>query len=95
MFEVFQREVLEAQKVANRKNSGVQVHFGHGSTFIKPNLPKLSKKEMEKRFKTVMEADPDDEDVFNESLSILARPSFKNKLSKSKSNINNNCTLII
>ena len=79
LFDQFRRDIAAAQKRANQKNCGVHVYVegqqGNLSTFVEPNLPKFTKKEVETRFQTMMEEDEAD------SVSILARPS---KLSKSK-----------
>ena len=84
-FEQFRRQLLEAQKTANKNNCGVQVPFNGKSTFVEPNLPRFTKKEIEKRFTLLTEEE--DSELLPDSVSILARPE-RNKLSTRYKGIN-------
>ena len=77
LYDKFRRDIAEAQKKANKSKCGVHVGV-QGQvqvTFIEPFIPKLTKKEVDKRFQMIMLDDPE---LLPDSVSILARP---NKLS--------------
>ena len=82
LYDQFCRDVLEAQKNANSSNSGVHVSLRGQSTLVEPNLPKMTKKEIDRRFNRIM-TDADFEEM-EDSVSILSRPD-RNKLTRSKS----------
>ena len=82
MYDQFHRDLLDGQKKANRTNTGVQVSLRNQSTFVEPNLPKFTKKEIDKRFSAMMSVELEDLDQ-PESQSILARTRAKMSTNRS------------
>ena len=74
VFQAFTEQVLDAQIKADQTNTGVTVGFQRQSTFVEPNLPKLTKKEIWKRFSTMQQAEQ--EMLSQESFSILDKKNY-------------------
>ena len=75
-YDQFRAELLDTQNKANKSNAGLNVLFRGQTTFVEPNLPKFTKKEIDRRYTMIMNAQAE-----ADSLSILA-PSGPSKLSK-------------
>ena len=71
----------DAQRQADKTNEGVLVSMRQQRTFIEPNLPPFTRKDIDTRFAHLLKEEKDEAN--NDSDSII-RPKIRNKLSKNR-----------